>query len=124
MTLIRTKPMLRNGYPAGYLSEPSMNVLERDDAWMVELAAPGLEKEDFQLEVADGRLHIRAKKDKAPGEGEAFLRREFGGFDFEKTFKLSEKVDAEGISASYEAGILRIALPKAEDAKPRKVDVR
>jgi HSP20 family protein len=124
MTLLCTKPLLRNGYPAGSLSEPSMNVLEREDAWVLELAAPGLEKEDFELEVAEGRLHIRAKKDMAPGEQETFLRREFGGYDFEKTFRLSEKVEAEGISASYEAGILRLTLPKAENAKPRKVDIQ
>jgi len=124
MTLISTKPMLRNGYLNGRLTEPRMNVLEREDAWLLELAAPGLHKEDFRIETEAGRLRISARKEAEAAQGEEVLRREFGEYDFEKSFKLSDKVKVEGISASYEAGVLRLTLPKAEEAKPRKVAVR
>lgn len=103
---------------------PAINVLEGHDDYRVEMAAPGMKKEDFRLTVdSEGRLEIQMEKRR--GESEAhkaetyrFLRREFNYTRFSQTLILPDDVDEKKIGASMSDGILVITLPKvrAQDA--------
>lgn len=96
-------------------NQPSVNILESEKAFNIELAAPGLEKKDFHLKVEEDQLKITfEKKTKEESEGKKFTRREFSYNSFERTFNLSDNVDKNKISASYENGILNITITKKE----------
>jgi HSP20 family protein len=104
------------------LSQPATNVSETNDAFNVALAAPGFEKKDFVLNVENGHLTIEAKHETKTEEksenGERFLRREFRYESFKRSFKLPQTVNIEAIAAVYENGVLTVAIPKKEEAKP------
>lgn len=106
-------------------SLPAMNVLENEKAYTVQLAVPGMTKEDFNISLdTDDTLVVRTtrkcgRRDNEEGEKEAcekrrphFLRREFGYVRFEESFALPEDVDKEAINATVENGMLTIELPK------------
>ncbi|MBR3074338.1 MAG: Hsp20/alpha crystallin family protein [Bacteroidales bacterium] len=97
---------------------PAINVLENEKEYDVELAAPGLDKEDFKVHVdEDNNLHIEMEKktenkeDKKHGR---YLRREFSYEKFQQTLLLPDDVDAEKIEAKVEKGVLNIHIPKKE----------
>lgn len=95
---------------------PAVNVIEEDNAYRIEVAVPGVKREDFKLEVENDVLTIstemkESKKDQQPN----FLRREFNFQSFNRSFQLPETVDQEKIQASHEAGILKVTLPKQEE---------
>lgn len=94
---------------------PSANIIEGADDYSVELALPGWEKKDVSINVDNDRLTITGKVEKS--EASTYLRQEFGGTNFEKTFHLPESVAGEKISAKLENGILRLTVPKREEAK-------
>ena len=97
---------------------PAINVLENEKEYEVELAAPGLDKEDFKVQVdADNNLHIEMEMKSETKEGKKhgrFLRREFSYEKFQQTLLLPEDVDAEKIEAKVEKGVLNVHLPKKE----------
>ncbi|MCO6476348.1 MAG: Hsp20/alpha crystallin family protein [Phaeodactylibacter sp.] len=101
------------------MSTPSVNVVEKDDSYRVEVAAPGLEKEDFEVSVDNGFLNISAKKEHKDEvkEGDKYMRREFNFSSFTRSFQLPETVKADDIAANYENGVLKITLPKKDEAK-------
>lgn len=102
------------------VSQPSVNILETADNFKIEMAAPGMEKEDFKLSLENNRLSISSiKEDKKVEESENYTRKEFSYSSFSRTFDLPESVDVEKISANYEKGILMITLPKRTEAKPQ-----
>lgn len=96
-------------------NQPSVNVIEHDDRFEIELAAPGLDKGDFDLKVEKDRLLVSAKKqtNEETEEKGKFTRREFSYASFERSFQLPENVDTESIDANYLNGVLRVQLPKA-----------
>ncbi len=108
-------PSQRNGN--GLKAAPAVNILEKGDAFRLELAAPGLEKNDFKVDVDKNVLRIEVNKEFKAEEGETYKRREFGYYEFRRSFQLPETIDANGIEANYMNGILVIHLPKKEDAK-------
>jgi HSP20 family protein len=98
---------------------PSVNVKENDNAYELEVQAPGLTKEAFNVEVENDMLVISAEaKHEEVKEGEKYTRKEFSYQSFKRSFRLPEgQVDLEKIDGKYEHGILRITLPKlAEEA--------
>jgi len=101
-------------------SNPAVNVTETPEAFQVELAAPGYNKQDITLNIEDSHLRVSAKREAKSEESEKgrFLRREFRYESFSRSFKLPNTVNQDSISAVYENGILNIVLPKKEDAKP------
>ena len=108
-----------------FLSNPSTNIKETEEGYEIELAAPGLEKEDFKLNLDKDILTIEAKREnksekinESEETTEKFVRREFNFTSFKRSFTLPETVNAENIGAKYENGILNITLPKKEEAKP------
>lgn len=97
-------------------SVPGVNVAELEDSFRIELAAPGLDKADFTLNVDNDRLTIKAHKEVSKEEAqEKYTRREFSYNSFERSFTLPETVDQEGIHAVYENGVLNVSLPKREE---------
>jgi HSP20 family protein len=100
---------------------PSVNIKESTDEFEVELAAPGFEKKDFYIELNHDLLTISSEKkvENETKEGQQFARREFSYQSFSRSFTLPNTVDNDKIKAKYENGILRVSIPKKEEAKPR-----
>ena len=101
---------------------PAVNISEDNDNFYVEVAAPGMKKEDFTVELDGTRLTIRSEKEnqQEQKEGEKYSRREFSYQSFQRVFELpAHVVDAEHIEARYENGLLHLTVPKKEEAKQR-----
>ncbi len=100
---------------------PSVNIKESADEFEVELAAPGLVKTDFSIDLNHDLLTISSEKkiENEIREGQQFARREFSYQSFSRTFTLPNSVDNDKIKAKYENGILRVSIPKREEAKPK-----
>lgn len=101
---------------------PAVNVKENDNEFQIEVAAPGLKKEDFQLHLDNGRLTISSEKkdEKVEKEGEKVTRKEFSYQSFQRSFNVAEDVvNADKIVAKYNNGILYVTLPKREEVKPK-----
>lgn len=96
-------------------TSPSVNILEHDDRFEMQLAAPGMEKSDFQLQIEGDSLVISAEKKTEKEEIQKnFTRREFNYSSFKRSFRLDDTINREAISASYEKGVLHLTLPKKE----------
>lgn len=98
-------------FPGRSQSGPPANVQETDDSFEIFLAAPGRDKTDFSLSIADDVLTIRSARSEENGEGR-WLRNEYRLAAFERRFQLSSKVEADLITARYADGILQVTLPK------------
>lgn len=106
--------------PAFATTLPAVNVKENEDEFGLELAAPGLKKEDFEIKIDQGVLSISTqKKEEQAAKKEGYTRKEFSYQSFVRRFTLPEDADEQAISASYEQGVLYITLPKKEEAKPQ-----
>lgn len=102
---------------------PAVNIKENNDAFLVDMAAPGMEKNDFKIELDNDVLTISSEKkdEKETKEGESYTRREYSYQSFSRSFTLPNTVDAEKISAKYKNGVLHIEIPKKEEAKTKPV---
>jgi len=103
-------------------SIPAVNIRETAEAFEVEVAAPGMNKDDFRIELDNNVLTISSERESRNDEkeGERYARREFSYQSFQRTFHLSKDVvDADKIQAKYENGLLRLIIPKREEAKQR-----
>jgi HSP20 family protein len=100
------------------VSHPSVNITDHENHFLMELAAPGLEKKDFNLQIEKDHLVVSAEKKVENEESEKgkFTRREFNYSAFKRSFFLDENINREGITAAYENGVLRITLPKKEES--------
>lgn len=106
----------------GTSNRPAVNIKETDTGFAIEVAAPGLRKEDFTVDVDKDVLTIRAEREtkEATTENEGrYTRREFGFTSFSRSFTLPETVHTDNIQAAYEHGILTLTLPKREEALPK-----
>jgi len=100
---------------------PAVNVLDTANDYLVEMAVPGLKKSDFNISVDNLLLSISAevKSEYENVDNENYTRREFGYSSFKRTFTLPESVETDKISAKYDDGILKVTLPKREEAKKK-----
>jgi HSP20 family protein len=101
---------------------PMVNVKETGENFEVKMAAPGMNKEDFKVELDGNLLTITSEKNQENEvkEGERYSRREFSYQSFQRSFQLpKEVVDADKIEAKYENGVLKLVIPKNENAKPK-----
>ncbi|HOS49694.1 MAG TPA: Hsp20/alpha crystallin family protein [Bacteroidia bacterium] len=97
---------------------------ESDTAYTLELAAPGLAKEDFKIRVEENTLTISGEKKQEQNEKtEKYSRKEFSFTSFTRSFTLPENVNMEGIQANYNHGIMMVVLPKTEPAKPKSKEI-
>jgi HSP20 family protein len=101
---------------------PAVNIRENKDAFIIDVAAPGMKKENFKANYENGRLTISSEKkeERNRNEEEKFNRKEFSYMSFQRSFAIPENlVDGEKIRAAYQDGILEITLPKREEIKPK-----
>jgi HSP20 family protein len=104
---------------------PALNIWEREGELFVEAELPGLKNDDLDISVVGQQLVIKGRRaDFEPQEGVAFHRRERGVGEFVRAVDLPVEVDADRVEAKLADGVLVITLPKAEAAKPRKIQVR
>lgn len=100
---------------------PSVNIRETDDAFQIEVAVPGMKREDFKVELDNNTLRIsseRQNQSESNGKDNTYLRREFSYEAFERTFELREDyVEGDKIQARYADGILQINVPKKEQVR-------
>lgn len=100
------------------MTVPAVNVKEDKDHYTVSLAAPGLKKEDFNINIEGNMLTITSEKEeKAEQKEEKFTRKEYNYSSFARSFTLPEDVKQDAINAHYEEGVLNIRLPRMEEAK-------
>jgi len=106
-------------------TNPSVNISEDADGFLIELAAPGLNKEDLKVDVDKNLLTVKAEKATEETKNEdnknksKYTRKEFNFTSFKRSFTLPESVAKDQVSASYENGILKVSVPKKEEAKPQ-----
>lgn len=99
---------------------PKVNIIETAEAFIVEMAVPGLKKSDFQVDLDNQILSISTEtKEENERKDGIYTRREFGYSSFKRTFTLPETVNDAKIDANYKDGILSILLPKKEEAKQK-----
>ncbi len=97
---------------------PAVNILESDEGFTLELAAPGMQKSDFKINLDNNVLTLSSEKQKDEDESNAkYSRREFSYSSFCRSFTLPKTIDLDKIKAGYKDGILSVSLPKREDAK-------
>jgi HSP20 family protein len=102
----------------GYKNVPAVNIVENDDEFVIEVAAPGLEKKDFKIDLENNTLTISSEKeDKTEEKNERSIRKEFRYSSFCRTFTLPETVENDKIKAKHKDGILSVSIPKKEIAK-------
>ncbi len=104
---------------------PKVNIIETEDAFHLEMAAPGFKKGDFEISVENDILTISGEKNLEENE-DAFIRKEFGYGRFKRSFTLSESIVEEKIKASFVDGILQLKLPKTQEAikkPPRQIKI-
>jgi len=94
---------------------PKVNIAESDKSYQIELAVPGMEKEDFKIEVKNDLLVISSeKKEEKKEEGKNYSRREFSQCSFSRSFILPDIAESNKIEAAYKNGILEVTIPKKE----------
>jgi len=107
------------------LSRPGVNILEEDDSFIVEIAAPGLNKGDFHIKVDKDQLTVKVTRETdnseaANEDNSKYGRREFNYSSFARSFHLPETINTDTIDAAYTNGVLKISLAKKEEAKEKE----
>jgi HSP20 family protein len=99
-------------------SDPAANIIENPDSFQLDLAAPGLKKDDFKINLENNILTVSSEvQDEKAEEGKNYSRKEFYYGSFSRSFTLPKSIDLDKISADYESGILKVKLPKKEEAR-------
>ena len=112
---------VENVAPTHQQSFPAVNVLENENFFKIELAAPGLKKEAFKVNIHENTLTISTEKQAETEETVGkYTRKEFNFTSFKRSFTLPKSVDGEKIVATYIDGVLGLELPKKEEAKPKE----
>lgn len=103
---------------------PSTNIKEREKEFLIELAAPGLDKKDFKIQLDDNVLSISAERKEAfQEENEKYTRKEFYAGSFKRQFTLPDGVNPEDIQANYNNGILQLSIPKMLNQKQKSKEI-
>lgn len=103
---------------------PAMDIIERDNEFVVRADLPGVKKEDIDVTLENGVLTLSAQvQDEAEQKGEHLIRRERHHGRYMRSLRLGTQVDTARIKAQYRDGVLELVLPKAEEVKPKKITV-
>jgi len=105
---------------------PSVDIEEEDDKYLIKADLPGVEKKDIEVKLEGGVLSIRGEKhtEKETGKGTKRHRTERFHGTFARSFTLPDAVKADKVDASYKDGVLTLRIPKAEEAKPKAIDIK
>jgi HSP20 family protein len=105
------------GVLARTMNIPAVNIAERKDKYEVSLAVPGMKKDDFKIDVDGNMLSISSEKEeKTEEKDKKFTRKEYNYSSFSRSFSLPDEVNQDKIEAKYEEGVLKISLPRREEA--------
>jgi HSP20 family protein len=112
----------------GQVSHPKTNIIENENGFEIHLVAPGMSKDDFQLELENNQLIVSAKtqEDDIKDERPKYYKREFSIRSFKPAFQVPVTIDEENIKASYGDGILKIDMPKKnvnENENKKKIEI-
>jgi HSP20 family protein len=113
------------GEAAGRRWVPPMDVVEAEDHFVLKADLPGLSEEDVSIEIQDGNLTIsgqRKAEHESSEKGWYRIERSFGSF--QRSLSLPEGIDADGVTANFERGVLEVRIPKPEERKPRRVAIK
>ena len=111
------------GESASREGRPAVNIWDRDDSLFVELEVPGVTSDQLDISVVDNELSIRLERPDVEQDGVTYHRRERPVGTFARVLRLPVDVDADRVSANLRDGVLTVELPKAESARPRKIEV-
>jgi HSP20 family protein len=99
---------------------PAVNIREDGDSFNIEVAAPGIDKKDFNIKIENNVLSISTEqKAEKEEKKDTYIRKEFNYFGFQRSFALPESVDHEKIKANHKDGVLMVSIPKKEEAKEK-----
>jgi HSP20 family protein len=107
----------------GSCYRPDVDILEKPEELLVLATVPGAKSDSIDIDFEDGMLEIHATVEPRTIDGQVPLLQEYGIGDYYRSFRISEAIDAQKISAEYADGVLTLHLPKAEAVKPRKISV-
>lgn len=104
---------------------PRMDVIERDNEFVVKTEMPGVKKDDIEISLENGVLTISAetKSESETKEGDRVIRQERRYGKYLRSLRLGKEIDEKKVKANYKDGILELTLPKAEEVKPKKITV-
>ena len=102
---------------------PDVEVKETKDDFVLYVALPGVKKEDVEMEIKDNLLTISGKREIKDSNNDNWLRREIPAGHFYRAFKIGARVKTDAVKASFQDGILEIKIPKADEAKPNKIQI-
>ncbi|MCO6461543.1 MAG: Hsp20/alpha crystallin family protein [Saprospiraceae bacterium] len=107
---------------------PAFNIIEEKDQYIIELAVPGLNKDDFQIEIKDQLLTIKVEKEQSTESEEnesKYIKREFSFHQFSRSFTLDKNISKDDIEASYENGVLIVNLKKISNPEiVKKIEIK
>jgi len=109
---------------SGHFYRPLVDIIELQDELQLVVDMPGVKATDIDVGFEDGELHLHGPVTPRQTPETHYLLPEYGVGDFDRTFRVSEQIDASKIRAEYADGVLTLHLPKAESAKPRKIAVK
>lgn len=103
---------------------PAVNILDTGENYEIQIAAPGMKKEHFNVSLDDGLLTVsseRTEENQTNDQHGRYTHREFNFYSFKRTFNLPETVDRENVSANYQDGVLVVSIPKFEQEKRKQL---
>jgi HSP20 family protein len=103
---------------------PTTDIFETDEALTMLLEMPGVDRENIEISVENGVLTVEGKINFSKYEGLQPVYSEYNIGPFRRTFRLSSRIDQDKIRAEMQGGVITLVLPKAEEAKPRRIDVK
>jgi HSP20 family protein len=102
---------------------PALDIYQNNDNLVARIELPGMSKEDIEISLQDGMLTVSGERKSEAGEGDKAERTERCVGKFRRSVSLPTMVDANKVTANYRDGILTVTLPKAEEAKPKQIQV-
>lgn len=102
---------------------PASDIIEREDGFHILLDVPGVTRDNLTIEIEENELKVAGGFKRHDAEGVRFVHREFGDSEFARTFTLTDMVDKDKITASFNHGVLDLFLPRAEAAMPRRIEI-
>ncbi len=104
---------------------PKVNVIEKDEAFHLEAETPGMTEKDVSVEFHDDVLTLKGHREQnSQTDKDDYRIREFSKQSFARSFRLSDQIDPEKVIAKIEQGVLKVTLPKKEQAKPKKIEIK
>ena len=117
--------ILKEDFVAPSLSSfTPVNIRETENDYVLDVVAPGFQKEDFKINLDNNTLTISAeKKEEKENQNEKFIRKEYKQQSFKRSFTVDENIDAENISAKFVNGVLTLNLAKKQEVKPQVKEI-